>query len=117
VRLDRRAGSASSEPAHGVSQDLSRSGIYFVTPADMPPDEPFELEVVLPDELTRRGDLAFRFVAEPVRVERLNGAAGFHEPVQGVAAHRLDGKAKAAHEEEKTPAEITPAPRKRPHQS
>jgi phosphoribosyl 1,2-cyclic phosphodiesterase len=120
VRLDRRAGSASSEPAHGVSQDLSRSGIYFVTPADMSPDEPFELEVILPDELTRRGDLAFRFVAEPVRMERLNGAAGFQEPVHGVAARRLhdrEKKEEPAYQQEQTPAEITPARRKRPHQS
>jgi phosphoribosyl 1,2-cyclic phosphodiesterase len=90
VRLDRQAGSTSSEHVQGVSQDLSRSGIYFVTPADMSPDEPFELEVVLPDEITHHGELAFRFQARPVRVERVNGAAGFREPVNGVAARRTD---------------------------
>ena len=119
VRVDRKADSTASEQAEGISQDLSRSGIYFVTPADMSPEQPFELEVVLPDELTQRGELAFRFVAEPVRMERLNGAAGFQEPVQGVAARRLDGKDQT----EDTaigiqlPAEVTAVARKRPRKS
>lgn len=73
----------------GMAQDISRSGIYFVTPAPVPPDLPVELEVVMPDEITHRGDVALRFVARPVRVEQLNGGGGFHQRVQGVAA-RLD---------------------------
>jgi hypothetical protein len=77
------------ERAEGMSQDLSKTGIYFMTPAEIISERPLELEVIVPDEITRRGDLVFRFVAEPVRVERLNGGGGYREPVQGVAARRV----------------------------
>ena len=90
VRLARKVGGTTSNHGAGVSQDLSRSGIYFFTPNDLPADEPFELEVVVPDEITHHGDLAFRFEAKPIRVERVNGAGGYREPVQGVAARRTD---------------------------
>ena len=80
------------ERAEGISQDLSKTGIYFMTPADVVSEHPLELEVIVPDEITHRGDLAFRFVAEPVRVERVNGGGGYREPVQGVAARRVPDK-------------------------
>ncbi|MFB3922425.1 MAG: MBL fold metallo-hydrolase [Terriglobia bacterium] len=83
----------------GIAQDLSRSGIYFVTPAPIPADQPVELEVVVPNEITHRGDVALRFVARPVRVEQLNGGAGYHQRVQGVAA-RLDTPAKEVEKSE-----------------
>jgi len=91
LRLSIRTANGGAEPAGGFSQDISRTGIYFVTPAEVEPEKPVELEVVIPDELTHRGDLAFRFVAEPVRVDRLNGAASYREPVNGVAARRVPG--------------------------
>jgi phosphoribosyl 1,2-cyclic phosphodiesterase len=87
LRVPTRQGEV--ERAEGQTQDLSKTGVYFITPAEIRPDDPVELEVVVPDELTHHGDLAFRFVAEPIRVERLNGGGGYHEPVQGVAARRV----------------------------
>lgn len=48
-----------------------------------------DLEVVLPDEITHRGEVVLRFVAEPLRLERLKWALDYSEPVQGVAAHRV----------------------------
>jgi hypothetical protein len=91
LRLGVRAAGGGRKRAEGFSQDISRTGIYFVTPAEVDPDEPVELEVVVPDELTHHGDLAFRFVAEPVRVERLNGGGTYREPVKGVGARRVPG--------------------------
>ncbi|MGA2630170.1 MAG: MBL fold metallo-hydrolase [Terriglobia bacterium] len=89
VRLGIRDAQGKIRPAEGVTQDLSRTGVYFVTPAEIEPHTPVELEVVVPDEITHQGDLAFRFVAEPIRVERTNGVGGYREPVLGVAARRL----------------------------
>jgi phosphoribosyl 1,2-cyclic phosphodiesterase len=88
VRLGIRRSAGSTERAEGYSQDLSKTGVYFVTPAEVDREEPVELELVVPDELTHRGDLAIRFVAEPIRIERVNGGGAYHEPVKGVAARR-----------------------------
>jgi phosphoribosyl 1,2-cyclic phosphodiesterase len=89
LRLGIRAAGGGTKRAEGFSQDISRTGIYFVTPAEVEPDEPVELEVVVPDELTHHGDIAFRFVAEPLRVEPLNGGGTYREPVKGVGARRV----------------------------
>lgn len=90
--------------AAGMAQDLSKTGIYFVTPATVMPDESVQLEVVVPDEITHRGDVALRFNAQPVRVEQLNGAAGFRQPVLGVAARVEVAKEKSEDKESLQPA-------------
>ncbi len=92
VHLGLRNRRGEIRPAEGFSEDLSRTGVYFVTPAEIEPDRPVELEVIVPDELTHRGDLAFRFTAQPVRVERLNGSGKYRAPVNGVGARRLATK-------------------------
>ncbi len=89
VRLSIRKSPGGLVRAEGYSQDLSKTGVYFITPADIDAGQIVELEVVVPEELTHRGDLAIRFTAEPVRVERLNGAGVYREPVTGVAARRV----------------------------
>jgi phosphoribosyl 1,2-cyclic phosphodiesterase len=94
--------------AQGVAQDVSRSGIYFVTPEDVLPDEPVDVEMILPDDITHRGDVSFRFIAEPVRLERLDGAADFDTPVTGVAARLAvadeQREQQRERQEEKTPS-------------
>ena len=70
----------------GVAQDLSSSGLFFVAPPDVRTDRPLHVEVILPDEITHRGDVALRFVARPVRHELLNGSLGSFESRMGVAA-------------------------------
>jgi len=92
VRVTYPLDGGGKERAEGVSQDLSKTGIYFMTPANILSEKPLELEVIVPDEITHRGDLVFRFIAEPVRVERVNGGGGYREPVQGVAARRVPDK-------------------------
>jgi phosphoribosyl 1,2-cyclic phosphodiesterase len=57
--------------ADGVARDVSRTGILFVVPNMIRANEPVELEMVLPDEITHRGDLRLRFVARPLRQERV----------------------------------------------
>jgi phosphoribosyl 1,2-cyclic phosphodiesterase len=55
----------------GVAKDVSRTGILFVVPAMIQADEPVELEMVLPNDITHRGELRIRFVARPIRQERV----------------------------------------------
>ena len=107
VRLGLRNSAGETHEAEGVVQDLSRSGIYFVTSAEVPSNQPVELDVVLPDDVTHRGDMTFHFVAEPVRVDRLDGAADLPDPVQGVAA-RLVTPEEEQPEEENLPPEEDP---------
>ncbi len=83
-----QAGGGTAE-SRGVAQDMSRSGIYFVVPMGVAADEPLELEVILPDEITHRGDTIMEFIAQPVRREQVNGALGVHRPALGVAARLL----------------------------
>jgi phosphoribosyl 1,2-cyclic phosphodiesterase len=53
--------------ADGVAKDISRTGIFFVVPTAVQPGEPVELELVLPEAITHRGELRFKFIARPVR--------------------------------------------------
>ncbi len=91
LRLAIRTLDGKSSHAEGFSQDISRTGIYFVTPAEVEPDKSVELEVVVPKEITHGEDMVFRFIAKPIRVDRLNGSSPYREPVKGVAARREPG--------------------------
>jgi phosphoribosyl 1,2-cyclic phosphodiesterase len=68
---------------HGLAKDISRTGIFFVVPTVIRADEPVQLELVLPDEITHRGELRIKFVARPVRQERVGNALS--EEALGVA--------------------------------
>jgi len=68
---------------HGVAKDISRSGIHFVVPDVIRADEPLQLELVLPDEITHKGDLRVNLMARPVRQEKL--ANSLREETPGVA--------------------------------
>ena len=73
----------------GVARNLSKSGIYFIAPKDIPTDQLLEIKVVLPEELTGQDALAFRFVAQPLRSHMVNGALGQGTESVGVAAKRV----------------------------
>ncbi len=86
VRLSWRENRDSRAGGEALSKDVSRSGIRMVSATPIPADRPLELELVLPDEITHRGEVALRFVAQPVRHEQANGdldAPGFR---MGLAA-------------------------------
>jgi phosphoribosyl 1,2-cyclic phosphodiesterase len=87
VRLNWKEPDGSKGEAEGIAQDLSSSGVYFVAPPDVRTDQPFQVEVVLPDEITHRGEVALRFTARPIRQELLNGSLGAYDSRLGVAAH------------------------------
>jgi phosphoribosyl 1,2-cyclic phosphodiesterase len=74
----------------GVVQDVSRSGVYFLTPTKVTSAKPLTLDVVLPDEITRRGNVELRLVAEPIRQEQLNGKFNVPGARVGIAARRVD---------------------------
>jgi len=95
LHLSWRGADGELQKASGVTQDVSASGIYFVTPAEVLPDQPVELEMILPDEITHRGDMALRFVAEPVRLERPEGVPGTPGHSLGVAV-RVTGPEKGS---------------------
>ncbi len=86
VRVEWREGGKPRE-TEGFARDVSRSGIYFVVPEKIDSQNPVDLKLVLPDEITHRGDVGFRFSVEPLRQESVNGMAiGEQPPKTGVAA-------------------------------
>lgn len=107
LRLGWQGHGGETMEAQGVVQDLSKSGIYFIAPGEMRTDQPVDVEMVLPDEITHRGDVAFRYVAQPVRQERINGAADIRTPSLGVAA-RLVLPEKSSPDEEALPPHKAP---------
>jgi phosphoribosyl 1,2-cyclic phosphodiesterase len=54
----------------GLAKDISRTGIFFVVPTVIRADEPVQLEVVLPDEITQRGELRINLLARPLRQDK-----------------------------------------------
>lgn len=86
------------QEAEGMMQDVSRSGVYFVSPSEVQSAKPMTLEVVLPEEVTGQGGMQLRFVAEPIRQEQLNGDVAPSGTHVGIAARRVDA-----------PAEVSPS--------
>ena len=84
--------------AEGVARDISRSGIYFLIPHDLRLDQPIEVEMVIPNEITGQGNLAFRFLAQPLRQELVNNAGEGESLHVGVAARRIDPLSEAEEE-------------------
>ena len=74
--------------ADGLAKDISRSGILFVIPTVIRADEPVQLELVLPDEITHRGELRIGFEARPVRQEKVCNPLVESIPSVAVAAAR-----------------------------
>lgn len=89
LRVAWRGPSGEVKQSQGLVQDISKSGISFVAPEGFFADRPFEVEFVLPDEITHRGDLGVRLAATAVRQARLNGTATSEGLQVGVGA-RLD---------------------------
>jgi phosphoribosyl 1,2-cyclic phosphodiesterase len=110
-----RAAGREKVESQAVTQNVSKSGIYFVTTNGISPDQPLELEMVVPDEITHRGDVGFRFIAHPVRMQETTGAFPGQPKGLGVGARTLatdegtsDSEASLAGEEtEEKPNEPT----------
>jgi phosphoribosyl 1,2-cyclic phosphodiesterase len=71
--------------AGGVCRDVSRTGIYFVTSGQLRSLQPVQLELIIPDEVTHRGEETIRFLVQPIRQDPLNGAEGLPRARTGVA--------------------------------
>jgi phosphoribosyl 1,2-cyclic phosphodiesterase len=67
----------------GLAKDLSRIGILFTIPTTIPADDLVKLELVLPDEITQRGELRIKLVARPVRQDKIEDAR--REPASSTA--------------------------------
>ena len=86
VRVGWRDSNGRTLEAQGIAQDVSRSGIYFLVPGEVSTEQPLELELLIPEDITHRGEMAFRFIAQPVRQHLLDVASGIRRPTLGVAA-------------------------------
>src|SRR5271157_239655 len=89
VRLIWKDPSGETKEASGVTQNISSSGIYFIGPDDLRLTPNVELELLIPHEITHRGDLRVHLDATAVRHERLEGTTAEGQPRLGVGA-RLD---------------------------
>jgi phosphoribosyl 1,2-cyclic phosphodiesterase len=95
VRLSWQGLDGQVHTATGVTRNISRSGIYFIAPRELNLTLPFGVNLVVPDEITHRGDAQFEYTARPVRNENRNGALGTHTPSLGIGA-RLSATAAVA---------------------
>jgi phosphoribosyl 1,2-cyclic phosphodiesterase len=86
VRISWQGPDGAQHEAFGVTRDISKSGIYFIAPVETPLESPLEMNVVLPDEITHRGETRLGYIARPVRHEQRNGDLGTQSSV-GVGAH------------------------------
>jgi phosphoribosyl 1,2-cyclic phosphodiesterase len=75
--------------AHALAHNVSKSGIYFVAPNDIPTEQTVELELVLPEEVTQRGPLKVRFAAQPIRHQETPPSVTGEPNGVGVAALRI----------------------------
>jgi phosphoribosyl 1,2-cyclic phosphodiesterase len=89
VRVEWPNGGGELEHIEGVAQNISSSGIYFVTPTDVPDNKPLRVEVMVPDEITHRGGFGFRFMAKPIRRRKACRIPGISTGAMGVAARRI----------------------------
>jgi len=86
LRVVWRESSGEVKQTQGLVQDISKSGISFLAPEGFHADRPFEVELVLPDDLTHRGNLGVRLAATAVRQAQLNGTAASEGHPVGVGA-------------------------------
>jgi phosphoribosyl 1,2-cyclic phosphodiesterase len=90
--------------AEGVCKDVSRSGIYFVASGDLDSAQPIHLELIIPDDVTHRGDQTIRFLVQPIRQMSLSGDKGFPRARMGVAgricAEETSPLSRPGHDEE-----------------
>jgi hypothetical protein len=89
VRLIWKDPKGETKEAAGVARDISSSGIYFIGPEDLRLTPNMELELLIPHEITRHGDLSVRLHATAVRLESLEGTTPDGQPRLGVGA-RVD---------------------------
>ncbi len=101
VRLIWKDPKGETKEASGVTKDISSSGIYFVGPDDLRLTPNMELELLIPHEITRHGDLSVRLHATAVRYESLEETTPEGQPRLGVGA-RVDTPLGPAPTEKKT---------------
>ncbi len=77
--------------AKGLARDLSKTGIYFLAPTHVDTSRPIELKLVLPSEITHRGELTFHYLAIAIRKSPVTETLGASLPAVGVAARLTSG--------------------------
>jgi phosphoribosyl 1,2-cyclic phosphodiesterase len=73
----------------GVTRDLSKTGVYFLSPRQMRPVAPMELDLLMPEEVPQAVSAPVRYQAEFIRSEQINGGLAVYPPKLGVAARFL----------------------------
>ncbi len=73
--------------SRGFCQDFSKSGMFFLAAGELETDQRVDVEVVLPEEITGRGDVLFRSRAHLLRRNPSSGTLKLAAaPAVGVAA-------------------------------
>ncbi len=83
MRVTWRDAGGKSHTAQGLARDISRTGIFFVVPHAIETGQPVQVELVLPDEITHRGEMRVKFKARTVRQEIVGD--GLRPETRGVA--------------------------------
>jgi hypothetical protein len=95
VHVAWRDGDEKIHTADGLARNISLSGIFFVIPQAIESKHPVEIDLILPDEITHRGEIRVKFTARIIRQEIVGD--GLRPETRGVAVAaaletRDDGK-------------------------
>jgi phosphoribosyl 1,2-cyclic phosphodiesterase len=74
----------------GLTRDVSEGGIYFTAPAEVNTQQAMDLGLKLPEEIMPATGLEVRYLATPIRKEKLNGILRSAGTEVGVAARFLN---------------------------
>jgi len=69
LRIERVAGQRTARGAHLRTQNISSSGVYYLSPQRIDPGTPIEIEILLVDRPSGRGSVRMRTEAHVVRVD------------------------------------------------
>lgn len=89
VNLIWRENNGDKQQACGIAMDMSGSGIFFMLPNSISVGRSLEVEVTLPNEITRSGDLTLLCAAEVIRQEGNHRSVGLATASRGIAARLI----------------------------
>ena len=78
--------------AHAIAQNVSKSGIYFVSGDNIPAARYVDVELVFPPDVTQRGPMKVHFAAHPIRQQKAEPSEDGNTDNVGIAALRISSE-------------------------
>jgi hypothetical protein len=90
VRVMWESGNGHPGQAEGLVLSVSKSGIFFVVPRNVPVKELFKLALPIPTELAGESPIVSQFDVQPMRTLMVSRPLAGETPCLGIVARRLD---------------------------